>query len=98
MSGNRMEPEPPPAAPASEVPTAAPPESAATQPDSAAPPAQPSGVTPQGRTWTGGEELATRKRDGIPTMTIVGIALFVAICAAAGFTTWRRRTRADESG
>ncbi|MFI6977368.1 hypothetical protein ACIBSV_02135 [Embleya sp. NPDC050154] len=93
VSGNPMESEPPPAAPTSEEPTAA-----ASEPGSAAPSAQPSGVTPQGQTWTGGEELATKKQDGIPTMTIVGIALFVAICAAAGFTAWRRRTRADGSG
>lgn len=93
VSGNPMEFEPPAAAPASEEPTAA-----ASEPGSAAPSVQPSGITPQGQTWTGGEELATKKRDGIPTMTIVGIALLVAICAAAGFTAWRRRTRADGSG
>ncbi|WP_439673959.1 hypothetical protein [Embleya sp. MST-111070] len=98
VSGNPMESAPPPAAPASEVPSTAPTESAAPEPASAAPSVQPSGVTPQGQTWTGGEELATKKRDGIPTTTIVGIALLVAICAAAGFTTWRRRTRADGSG
>ncbi|GCD97693.1 hypothetical protein [Embleya hyalina] len=97
VSGNPMEAEPPPAAPASEVPGTAPTESAAP-PGSAAPSAQPSGITPQGQTWTGGEELATKKREGIPTTTIAGIALLVAICAAAGFTTWRRRTRADGSG
>ncbi|WP_331771061.1 hypothetical protein OG948_46385 (plasmid) [Embleya sp. NBC_00888] len=98
VAGNPMESEQPTESAAPSAPAAAETSAtASTDPGSPGASTQPSGITPQGQTWTGGEELATRKRDGIPATTIVGTALLVAICAAAGFTTWRRRTRADGS-
>ncbi|MGC0417397.1 hypothetical protein [Embleya sp. AB8] len=99
VAGNPMEPGQPiesttPSAPPASAETSA---TAAAEPGSPGPAGRPSGVTPQGQTWTGGEELATRRPDGIPTTTILGIALLVAICAAAGFATWRRRKRTGGS-
>jgi hypothetical protein len=97
ISGNPMESEPPTESTTASA-SAEPSVTALSDPTPPGPSAQPSGITPQGQTWTGGEESATDKRDGIPAMTIAGIALLLAICSAAGYTTWRRRTRADGSG
>jgi len=100
VSGNPMEPGQPgqPGQPGENTTPTGTPSVIVDGSDSPEPSAAPSGITPQGQVWTGGEELARKDDDGIPATTIVGAGLLVALCAAAGFTAWRRRAATSGSG